>query len=100
MTVCTSVSPPGLEMRLTHTHGHSSDLSSMGTENSPILAGHYHYDLSPDDIEYEGFFGVAESIVRVDQVTQEPNWHKKIDFRTNTVSLPGTPEPPVMTTSK
>jgi hypothetical protein len=88
MTVCTSVSPPGLQMRLTHTHGHSTVEDGM-----PPIAGHYHYDLSPDDIEYEGYFGVAESIVRVDQVSQDPNWSKKINFPTNKTSLPGTPEP-------
>merc|ERR1719191_2097703 len=88
MTVCTSVSPPGLGMRLTHTHGHSSVRDGI-----PKIAGHYHYDLSPDDIEYEGFFGVAEAIVRVDQVSQSPNFQKAITFRTNTTSLPGTPEP-------
>lgn len=93
MTVCTSVSPPGLDMRLTHTHGHSTD-------QSPMVGGHYHYDLSPDEIEYEGFFGVAESIVRVDQVSQTPDFFKAINFRTNPTSLPGTPEPSPMVRSK
>lgn len=86
MTVCTTVSPPGLQMRLTHTHGNTN-------EPTPVIGGHYHYDLSPDEIEYDGYFGVAESIVRVDQVPQDPSWDKVIDFQTNSTSLPGTPEP-------
>lgn len=86
MTVCTSVSPPGLDMRLTHTHGHSTD-------QSPMVGGHYHYDLSPDEIEYGGYFNAADSIVRVDRVSQTPDFLKAVNFRTNPTSLPGTPEP-------
>jgi len=95
MSVCTTVSPPGFDMRLTHTHGHSTDPNHLTD-----VAGHYHNDLSPDEIEYEGFFGVAESIVRVDRVSQTPDWNKAITFRTNETSLPGTPEPQPDASSK
>lgn len=29
--------------------------------------GHYHYDTTPDTVEYEGYFVVAERIVRIDR---------------------------------
>lgn len=29
--------------------------------------GHYHYDTTPDTVEYEGYFVVAERIVRIDK---------------------------------
>ena len=47
MSVCTSVDPPDLHLRLTHTHGYSHD---------DKLAGHYHYDMDGDcrEADYEG----------------------------------------------
>lgn len=46
-----------LDLRLQHfhsfsTHGHG---------------GHYHYDTTPDTVEYEGFFNVGTRIVRIDK---------------------------------
>lgn len=58
--VCLSVmvsSDPGLDLRLEHTHCFSYHGEG----------GHYHYDTTPDDIEYEGYFALAEEIVRVDR---------------------------------
>lgn len=30
-------------------------------------AGHYHYDVTPDIVEYEGYFTVANEIYRIDK---------------------------------
>lgn len=29
--------------------------------------GHYHYDTTPDEVEYEGYFALARSVVRIDR---------------------------------
>uniref|UniRef100_A0A7S4GQE8 DUF1907 domain-containing protein n=1 Tax=Oxyrrhis marina TaxID=2969 RepID=A0A7S4GQE8_OXYMA len=84
MFVCTSVDPPNLSMRLTHTHGHNSEDNNLG--------GHYHYDLTRE-VEYECYLNVAEVVHRVDKQHQSPTWDKDLDFPTNTVSAPGTPCP-------
>lgn len=47
----------GLDLRVEHfhsfsTHGHG---------------GHYHYDTTPATVEYEGYFNVAEKVVRIDK---------------------------------
>ena len=58
--VCLSVMvshDPGLDLRLDHTHCFSYHGEG----------GHYHYDTTPADVEYEGYFTVAEEIVRVDR---------------------------------
>jgi hypothetical protein len=49
---------PGLDLRIEHTHCFTSD-GSMG--------GHYHFDISPEDIEYEAYFNVAEVVYRIDR---------------------------------
>lgn len=46
-----------LDLRLQHFHSFSR--TKWG--------GHYHYDTTPDTIEYEAYFNVAERIVRVDK---------------------------------
>lgn len=46
-----------LDLRLQHFH-------SFSTNN---WGGHYHYDTTPDTIEYEAYFNVGERIVRVDK---------------------------------
>jgi len=48
---------PGLDLRVEHTHGYSLQ---NGT------GGHYHYDTTPDTIEYEGYFTPADSVWRID----------------------------------
>lgn len=86
MTVLTTVDPPGMNMRLTHTHGHNS-------EGATTLAGHYHYDTT-QDVEHEGFFVLSERVVRVDNVLQTPDFGMDVKpRRTNTVSACGTPKP-------
>lgn len=61
--VCLSVMvshDPGLDLRVEHTHcfSHHGD------------GGHYHYDTTPEEIEYEGYFSLAEEIYRVDRPTR------------------------------
>ena len=62
--VCLSVlhsADPGKKMglRMEHTHCFSVDGSGKG--------GHYHYDLEDEEIEYEGYFNIAQRIYRVDR---------------------------------
>ncbi|XP_077995627.1 ester hydrolase C11orf54 homolog [Glandiceps talaboti] len=47
---------PGLDLRVEHTHcfSHHGD------------GGHYHYDVTPDEVEYRGYFVPAEYIYRID----------------------------------
>ncbi|RWS12884.1 Ester hydrolase-like protein [Dinothrombium tinctorium] len=45
-----------LELRMEHTHCFSTHGAG----------GHYHYDITPDEIEYEAYFNVAETLYRVD----------------------------------
>lgn len=47
----------GLDLRLQHFHSFSQDK----------WGGHYHYDTTPDIVEYEAYFAVGERIVRVDK---------------------------------
>lgn len=58
--VCLSVlvsNDPGLDLRMEHTHCFSNHGEG----------GHYHHDTTPEDIEYEGYFSLAEEIVRIDR---------------------------------
>lgn len=68
--VCLSVfhsHDPGYNLRMEHTHCFNLD-----TEDE---AGHYHYDTTPDTIEYEGYFNLAERVYRLDGPPPAP--HKK-----------------------
>jgi hypothetical protein len=59
--VCLSVfhsHDPGYNLRMEHTHCYNLD-----TEDE---AGHYHYDTTPETVEYEGYFNVAEKVYRLD----------------------------------
>eukprot|EP00049_Salpingoeca_infusionum_P007443 m.121073 g.121073 ORF g.121073 m.121073 type:complete len:252 (+) comp13700_c0_seq7:722-1477(+) len=51
---------PGLDLRVDHTHGFN--LKGDG--------GHYHYDVTPTDVKYTGYFVVAEQIFRIDPPTK------------------------------
>lgn len=51
---------PGLNLRIEHSHGY-------GGGNG----GHYHHDVSPDTVEYEAYYNVAEILFRIDQ----PNYY-------------------------
>lgn len=46
-----------LDLRLQHFHSFSKHGHG----------GHYHYDVTPDVVEYEGYFNVGSSIVRIDR---------------------------------
>lgn len=54
---------PGLDLRIEHTHCFSAH--GQG--------GHYHYDVTPKDVRYTGYFSVAEKIFRVDAPTATHN---------------------------
>ncbi|OQV13436.1 Ester hydrolase C11orf54-like protein [Hypsibius exemplaris] len=56
---------PGLDLRLEHSHGHSL-LDEKG-ECEHSHGGHYHYDTTPDEVEYVGFFNAAEALYRIDR---------------------------------
>lgn len=59
--VCLSVfhsHDPGYDLRMEHTH--CFNLDTQGE------AGHYHYDVTPESIEYEGYFNIAEQVYRLD----------------------------------
>ncbi|OQR73540.1 ester hydrolase C11orf54-like [Tropilaelaps mercedesae] len=58
--ICLSVMSscdPGWDLRIDHTHCFSTHGAG----------GHYHCDTTPDEVEYECWFNVAEKLVRVDQ---------------------------------
>ncbi|XP_014240638.1 ester hydrolase C11orf54 homolog [Cimex lectularius] len=48
---------PDFDLRVQHFH-------SFSHHNE---AGHYHYDTTPDDIEYEAYLNVADTLHRIDQ---------------------------------
>lgn len=58
-SVFVSSDPGGLDLKLEHSHG-------FGADNG----GHYHYDVTPESVDYEGYFNVAEYLYRIDQATQ------------------------------
>jgi hypothetical protein len=58
--VCLSVfhsHDPGLDLRMEHTHCFSDHDEG----------GHYHGDVTPDEVEYEAYFNVARAIYRIDR---------------------------------
>ncbi|XP_042909655.1 ester hydrolase C11orf54 homolog isoform X1 [Parasteatoda tepidariorum] len=48
---------PGLNLRVEHTHCFSDHNEG----------GHYHYDITPDSVEYEGYFNVCHELFRIDR---------------------------------
>ena len=46
-----------------HTHFHSY--------NNKPEAGHYHFDVTPNDIEYECYFNIAQEVFRVNNIYKE-----------------------------
>jgi len=48
---------PGWDLRIEHTHCFSDH--GMG--------GHYHFDVTPEEVEYEAYFNVADVIYRIDR---------------------------------
>ncbi|KAG9201887.1 hypothetical protein G6514_005304 [Epicoccum nigrum] len=58
--VCLSVlhsHDPGLDLRIEHTHCFSDHGEG----------GHYHYDTTPKDVQYEAWFNVAKILYRIDR---------------------------------
>lgn len=49
---------PGFDLRIEHTHCFSNN-----------GGGHYHFDTTPEDVEYEAYFNVAEVLYRIDRPT-------------------------------
>lgn len=49
----------GQDLRIEHTHCFSEHGDG----------GHYHYDTTPDEVEYEAFLTIAQSLVRIDAPT-------------------------------
>ena len=47
---------PGLDLRVEHSHGYGE-----------TYGGHYHCDVTPDTVEYEAYYQVAETIYRIDR---------------------------------
>lgn len=47
---------PGQDLRIEHTHCFSTHGDG----------GHYHYDTTPDEVEYEGYFNIASKVYRID----------------------------------
>ena len=66
-TVLWTGDPTGGELNLResgeHTHFHSYEHKND--------AGHYHFDVSPDEIEYEGYFNIAQEVHRVNNIYKE-----------------------------
>jgi hypothetical protein len=52
---------PGLDLRMEHFHCFSEHGDG----------GHFHYDVTPDEAEYIGYFNVPEYIFRIDQCTTD-----------------------------
>ncbi|CRK96432.1 CLUMA_CG009848, isoform A [Clunio marinus] len=50
-----------LDLRLQHFHSFSKHGEG----------GHYHYDVTPDTVEYEGYFAVGRRIIRIDKPEQK-----------------------------
>ena len=46
-----------------HTHFHSYTKDN--------IAGHYHFDVTPEEIEYEGYFNTAGEVYRVNNIYKE-----------------------------
>jgi len=70
-----------MHLRLEHTHFYS-------LEKNAHEGGHYHYDVTPEEIEYEGYFSLAEKIYRVEDaynnVAKNEQPHDSLVNRTKT----------------
>ncbi|GAV05857.1 hypothetical protein RvY_15923-2 [Ramazzottius varieornatus] len=55
---------PGWDLRCEHTHGYGVPDAEGSSQNR---GGHYHYDTTPDEVEYVGYFGCAETLYRIDR---------------------------------
>ena len=61
----------GLDLRVEHFHCFSDHGEG----------GHYHYDVTPDEVQYSGFFNLAEKIYRIDRPLVTHNVGRDSDKR-------------------
>lgn len=47
-----------LDLRVQHFHNFSASCNQ---------GGHYHYDVTPEVVEYEGYFNVGQRLIRIDK---------------------------------
>mgnify|MGYP005634863633 FL=1 len=66
-TVLWTGDPTGGELNLRESYEHTHFHSYENNED----AGHYHFDVTPDEIEYEGYFNTAEEVHRVNNIYKE-----------------------------
>jgi hypothetical protein len=68
LSVLHSGNDGGMGLRMEHTHCFTVDPDGK-EDTSTAKGGHYHYDLeaTKGEVEYEGWFNVAELLYRVDQ---------------------------------
>lgn len=59
-----------LDLRLQHFHSFSKH--GQG--------GHYHYDTTPDTVEYEGYFNIGTRIVRIDKPVVSEHLARSIEW--------------------
>ena len=54
-----------LNLRESGEHTHFYDFKNKS------CSGHYHFDVTPDEIEYEGYFNTADTVYRVNNIYKE-----------------------------
>ena len=54
-----------LNLRESGEHTHFYDFKNKS------CSGHYHFDMTPDEIEYEGYFNTADAVYRVNNIYKE-----------------------------
>ena len=54
-----------LNLRESGEHTHFYDFKNKS------CSGHYHFDVTPDEIEYEGYFNTADAVYRVNNIYKE-----------------------------
>ena len=59
--------PTGGKLNLRESGEHTNFHSYKGTED----AGHYHFDVTPEEIEYECYFNIPEEVHRVNNIYKE-----------------------------
>ena len=67
MSVFWTGDPTGGALHLRSSNEHTHFFSTGGRAEG----GHYHYDVTPDAIAYEGYFQLAERVVRVNDIYAE-----------------------------
>ena len=59
--------PTGGRLHLRESGEHSHFFQRSGTDQ----AGHYHYDITPKEIKYTGYFNLAEEVYRVNDIYED-----------------------------